>query len=246
MLLCLEASAEDAARTRLDEGRAATCAATTRPTRARRPRARSTLALEAARAVRPRRARALARHAGLRPDGRRADDVHEGAGSTRWPDAVDATPLLAAARAIKTDAGDRADPARERDLRGGDGARARRAPARDEGERGGRDLAGVRPRRGHRLARAASSSRSASRSSGRAPGSRRSPRPATGRCPADEPTLFEIWVCADGYWCDHTKLALPGRAARRLPRARGAAARGLRSRDRALPARARASPSSTG
>ena len=21
----------------------------------------------------------------------------------------------------------------------------------------------------------------------------------------DEPTLFEIWVCADGYWCDHTK-----------------------------------------
>jgi Xaa-Pro aminopeptidase len=22
---------------------------------------------------------------------------------------------------------------------------------------------------------------------------------------AGEPTLFEIWVCADGYWCDHTK-----------------------------------------
>jgi len=21
----------------------------------------------------------------------------------------------------------------------------------------------------------------------------------------DEPTLFEIWVCVDGYWCDHTK-----------------------------------------
>jgi Xaa-Pro aminopeptidase len=21
----------------------------------------------------------------------------------------------------------------------------------------------------------------------------------------NEPTLFEIWVCADGYWCDHTK-----------------------------------------
>jgi Xaa-Pro dipeptidase len=27
---------------------------------------------------------------------------------------------------------------------------------------------------------------------------------------ADEPTLFEIWVCADGYWCDHTKLLVPG------------------------------------
>jgi Xaa-Pro aminopeptidase len=26
-----------------------------------------------------------------------------------------------------------------------------------------------------------------------------------------EPTLFEIWVCADGYWCDHTKNVCPGR-----------------------------------
>src|SRR5207247_671599 len=30
---------------------------------------------------------------------------------------------------------------------------------------------------------------------------------ATGDRPvqASEPTLFEIWVCADGYWADHTK-----------------------------------------
>src|SRR5881397_1623834 len=30
---------------------------------------------------------------------------------------------------------------------------------------------------------------------------------ATGDRPVQEhePTLFEIWVCADGYWCDHTK-----------------------------------------
>jgi Xaa-Pro aminopeptidase len=27
---------------------------------------------------------------------------------------------------------------------------------------------------------------------------------------AGEPTLFEIWVCADGYWCDHTKNLVPG------------------------------------
>jgi Xaa-Pro aminopeptidase len=35
---------------------------------------------------------------------------------------------------------------------------------------------------------------------------------ATGHRPvsADEPTLFEIWVCADGYWCDHTKNLCPG------------------------------------
>jgi Xaa-Pro aminopeptidase len=25
-----------------------------------------------------------------------------------------------------------------------------------------------------------------------------------------EPTLFEIWVVADGYWCDHTKNLVPG------------------------------------
>ncbi len=35
---------------------------------------------------------------------------------------------------------------------------------------------------------------------------------ATGHRPVQEtePTLFEIWVCADGYWCDHTKNVCPG------------------------------------
>ena len=35
---------------------------------------------------------------------------------------------------------------------------------------------------------------------------------ATGDGPVEEhePTLFEIWVCADGYWCDHTKNVCPG------------------------------------
>ena len=35
---------------------------------------------------------------------------------------------------------------------------------------------------------------------------------ATGSRPVQEhePTLFEIWVCADGYWCDHTKNIVPG------------------------------------
>ena len=35
---------------------------------------------------------------------------------------------------------------------------------------------------------------------------------ATGSRPVqrDQPTLFEIWVCADGYWADHTKLLVPG------------------------------------
>ena len=35
---------------------------------------------------------------------------------------------------------------------------------------------------------------------------------ATGDRPIqkDEPTLFEIWVCVDGYWTDLTKNACPG------------------------------------
>ena len=35
---------------------------------------------------------------------------------------------------------------------------------------------------------------------------------ATGDRPVRErePTLFEIWVCADGYWCEHTKNVCPG------------------------------------
>jgi Xaa-Pro dipeptidase len=35
---------------------------------------------------------------------------------------------------------------------------------------------------------------------------------ATGNRPVQEhePTLFEIWVCAEGYWCDHTKNVCPG------------------------------------
>jgi Xaa-Pro aminopeptidase len=35
---------------------------------------------------------------------------------------------------------------------------------------------------------------------------------ATGDRPVqeNEPTLYEIWVCADGYWCDHTKNLCPG------------------------------------
>ena len=182
MLICLEASLADAAETRLD-GRA--CAPSrgydeTRPAPAdradARPRARrgggryERVGLEL-----------LARHAGGRPDGRRADDLHAAPGSTPGPGAADATPLLAA-RA-------RAQDARRRSS--GCGSRTRSAPPRWSTcarelrpgmtrEPGGGDLAGVRPRRGHRLAAAGSRSRSASRSSGRGPGSGPSPRPATG------------------------------------------------------------------
>jgi Xaa-Pro dipeptidase len=40
---------------------------------------------------------------------------------------------------------------------------------------------------------------------------------ATGSRPVqeNEPTLFEIWVCTDGYWADHTKNVCPGELAPR-------------------------------
>ena len=76
---------------------------------------------------------------------------------------------------------------------------------------------------------------------------------ATGDRPvtADEPTLFEIWVCADGYWADHTKNLLVGelrddyreleeRLVRLRPRDRPLrAGRELRRARRARPRRAR-------
>ena len=52
-----------------------------------------------------------------------------------------------------------------------------------------------------------------------------------------EPTLFEIWVCADGYWCDHTKNVVIGELTERVPRARGGPDGGLRRRRRPLQAR---------
>ncbi len=55
-----------------------------------------------------------------------------------------------------------------------------------------------------------------------------------------EPTLFEIWVCADGYWCDHTKNLVVGELTPQLPRARARRSwasttmrSGSRSRERA-------------
>ena len=52
--------------------------------------------------------------------------------------------------------------------------------------------------------------------------SRPSRRPASRPVVEDEPTLFEIWVCADGYWADHTKNLCPGELTPRYARARAA------------------------
>ena len=42
------------------------------------------------------------------------------------------------------------------------------------------------------------------------PGIRTFTATSDARVSADEPTLLEIWVATDGYWCDLTKNACPG------------------------------------
>ena len=98
-----------------------------------------------------------------------------------FPHAQDATPLLNEARMLKTPQEiERMRLANEIAAAAMEHVQGVIRPGHDRGA-GGIGVARLRPRRGHRLGRARSSSRSASRSSGRAPGSGRSPRPPTGR-----------------------------------------------------------------
>jgi Xaa-Pro aminopeptidase len=127
-----------------------------------------------------------------------------------WPGAADAAPLLAEARAIKTSqeiermqlANDIAAAAMEH-------VRAELRPGMKEseaaalwlgfvhGEGTGWDGGKVELALGFSLVWSGEGIRTFT---------------ATGDRPVqpDQPTLFEIWVCADGYWCDHTKLLCPG------------------------------------
>ena len=61
-----------------------------------------------------------------------------------------------------------------------------------------------------------------------------------------EPTLFEIWVCADGYWCDHTKNLVAGELSDRYRELEAGLHRRLRRRDRVLRSGRKPAPSSTG
>ena len=126
-----------------------------------------------------------------------------------WPDAADATPILSAARAIKTEQEiDRIRLANEIAAAAMEHVRGELRPGMKESEaaaiwlgfvhgegtgwQGKVDLA-----LGFSLVWSGSGIKTFT---------------ATGDLPVkdDEPTLFEIWVCADGYWCDHTKLLCPG------------------------------------
>jgi Xaa-Pro aminopeptidase len=125
-----------------------------------------------------------------------------------WPDAADATPLLGEARAIKTGQElERMRIANEIATAAMEHAREHIAPGMKESEAAalwegfvhgqgtGRD--DVELALGFSLVWSGPGIRTFT---------------ATGDRPVQEhePTLFEIWVCADGYWCDHTKNVCPG------------------------------------
>jgi Xaa-Pro aminopeptidase len=126
-----------------------------------------------------------------------------------FPGAADATPLLAAARALKTDQEiERMRLANEIAAGAMEHVQARIRPGMRASEVGamwncwvhdhGTGFKGqVELAHGFSLVWSGSGIRTFT---------------ATGSGPIAErePTLFEIWVCADGYWCDHTKNLVPG------------------------------------
>jgi Xaa-Pro aminopeptidase len=126
-----------------------------------------------------------------------------------WPDAADAAPLLARARAVKTGQEvERMRLANEIAARAMEHCREHIRPGMKESEVGamwngfvhgtGTGFEGkVDLAHGFSLVWSGPGIRTFT---------------ATGDRPVQEhePTLFEIWVCADGYWCDHTKNLCPG------------------------------------
>jgi Xaa-Pro aminopeptidase len=206
-LICLEASADDAARMAWTEDVrffAGYDAADPRP-----PTARTLdLVREAARGL---------GRIGLELSlGTQASDRMVGEPTTftrEWfdafPDAVDATPLLGRARAIKTEQEiDRIRLANEIAAAAMDHVAGELRPGMKESEaaaiwegfvhgegtgwKGQVDLA-----LGYSLVWSG-------------PGIRTFTATADRPVQEHEPTLFEIWVCADGYWADHTKNVCPG------------------------------------
>jgi Xaa-Pro aminopeptidase len=126
-----------------------------------------------------------------------------------WPDAVDATPLLAHARAIKT------EQEIERMRLANEIAAAAMAHVREQLRPGMKESEAGALWNGFVHGQGTGWKGKVDLAHGfslvwSGPGIRTFT--ATGDRPVqeNEPTLFEIWVCADGYWCDHTKNLCPG------------------------------------
>src|SRR5580765_7716873 len=207
VLICLEASAEDADRTAWTAD--VRYLAGYHPSDPRPPAARTLeLALEASRGY---------ERVGIeRSLGTQASDRMVGEPTTftsawfdAWPGGRDATPLLAAARAIKTpQEQERVRLANEICAAAMEHVRALLRPGMKESEaaaiwQGFVHGQGTGWKGEVELALPFSLVWS---------GKGIKTFTATGHRPVQEhePTLFEIWVCADGYWCDHTKNVCPG------------------------------------
>jgi Xaa-Pro dipeptidase len=126
-----------------------------------------------------------------------------------WPDALDATPLLAQARAIKTEQEiERMRLANEIAAAAMEHVQGVLRPGMTEAQAASEWLGFVHGEgtgwKGQvELALGFSLVWSG-------PGIKTFTATTDGPIVANEPTLFEIWVCADGYWADHTKNLCPG------------------------------------
>ncbi|HEY1316056.1 MAG TPA: Xaa-Pro peptidase family protein [Gaiella sp.] len=126
-----------------------------------------------------------------------------------FPDAADATPLLAEARAIKTEQEiERVRLANEIAAAAMDHVRGVIRPGLTEAQIAAEWLGFVHGEGTGWRGRVALALGFSLVWSG--PGIRTFTATGARAVQADQPTLFEIWVCADGYWCDHTKLLVPG------------------------------------
>ena len=126
-----------------------------------------------------------------------------------WPDAADATPLLAQARAIKTEQEiERMRLANEIAAAAMEHVQGVLRPGMTEAQAASEWLGFVHGEgtgwKGQvELALGFSLVWSG-------PGIKTFTATTDGPIVENEPTLFEIWVCADGYWADHTKNLCPG------------------------------------
>ena len=127
---------------------------------------------------------------------------------TAWPQAADATPLLNAARAVKTPQElERMRIANEIAADAMEHVQANLRPGMTESQAAALWLGHVH---GEGTARSDVDLALGFSLVWSGPGIRTFTATSDRPVLANEPTLFEIWVCADGYWCDHTKNACPG------------------------------------
>jgi Xaa-Pro aminopeptidase len=206
-LICLEASADDAARTAWTED-----VRLFRGYDAGDPRPPQGRALElAVEASRPHDRVAAELSLGTQASDRMVGEptTYTQAWFTAWPEPADATPLLARARAVKT------PQEVERMRLANEIAAAAMEHARAELRSGMKESEAAAIWNGFVHAHGTGWEDKVELAYGfslvwSGPGIRTFTATADRPVQPDEPTLFEIWVCADGYWCDHTKNLCPG------------------------------------